>query len=409
MTGRRRTSAVGHRRRSEPAGHRADALRWAPEQPATISDDELRTIEPDLGIERSLGAERIERRRRDGRAVVIKRSGRRPRAELRREATVLEALRGDDVVELVGHTESDDADELITVDAGRSSLADPWSGSSSQRSATFASACTALANLHALGWFHGAVALDHVVVASDGTVRWCSLGSAGRTDADPSGADLDRVALMRSAHRVARTLPRAQLLRRQLGRLGDRPDPRRLARIFRRWSRRRTSSAAPWVRRRSPAPEDGRPTATTSGVVGALIALALAVIVVPRSCSSGPADVDGLVGRGAAASSIPDSPAVTDGRPEVIVNGERWRVGRPDDVTLVVDRDCDGRDDLLVLRTSTGEVFDFPPDSTDHSATSTSGRRLMRVPGARALTPPANCGPPGVRRDDGSVISILAP
>lgn len=382
------------------ASLRPDALRPPATGSPVARPDDLRTIEPDVDGGLPLGAERIERRRIGGRRLVVKRSGRRPRADLRREATVLGALQGDEVIEFVEHIESDDGDELHTIDAGSSSLADPWTGSSSQRSTTFAAACAALANLHARGWFHGAVALDHIVVADDGTVRWCSLSSAGRTDADPSGVDLDRVALMRAAHRVARTLPRAQLLRRQLARLGDRPDPRRLARVFRRWSRHRQRTAGLT-----------RPTAVSA--VAALIVAAGSTTVALRGCvDTAPNPDDG------AASSLPASstPSATasgtqsatppPARPEVVLDGSRRVVGRADDVPFVVDRDCDGRDDLVVLRPSTGEVFDFP---FTPNATSTPGRRILRVAGARSFEPQSSCGPPGLRRDDGSVIPVLSP
>jgi hypothetical protein len=388
-----------------------DALRSDTGRAPIARVDDLRTIEPELDGGRPLGAKRIERRRIDGHDVVVKSSGRRPRADLRREATVLAALRSADVVELIEHIESDDADELRTVDAGRSSLADPWSGSSSQRSATFASACTALANLHARGWFHGAVALDHVVVAGDGSVRWCSLGSAGRAETDPSGTELDRVALMRAAQRVARTLPRSQLLRRQLARLGDRPDPRRLARLFRRWSSSRTRFAArPAKSGRGAAHFMAAPsTRVAVGCVLFVIVVVVLALAIPRPSSLRPGDASEAARVGIAASSQPAGPAPTPSRPEVIVNGVRRSVGRPDDVPFVVDRDCDGREDLVVLRPSTGEVFDFPTDGAVPTATSSAGRRVIRVPGARGFASQSDCGPPGVQRDDGSVLPVLSP
>lgn len=392
MNERRRWTADAHQFDRSRAGHRTAALRTSASGPPRNRVDALRTIEPDAVSGPSLHAERIERRRVDGRELVVKRSGRRPRSDLRREAMVLATLQDADVITFVDHVESDDGDELHTVDAGRSSLADPWSGSSSQRSATFAAACTALANLHARGWFHGAVALDHVVVADDGTVRWCSLGSAGRADADPTGTDLDRVALMRAAGRVARTLPRAQLLRRQLARLGDRPDPRRLARVFRRWSRRRVRTAS-------------LPVPAARFAVVTCIAVAGTATLALRGC----ADVDPTNGGDAVGPTTsidpPDAAPVTT-RPQVVLDGIRRSVGRPEDVPLVVDRNCDGRDDLIVLRPSTGEVFDFP---TAPSGASTPGRRVLRVPGARTFAPQSTCGPPSVRRDDGTAIPVLVP
>ena len=387
-----------------------DALRPDTGRAPIARGDDLHTIEPEPDGGRPLGAERIERRQLDGHDVVIKRSGRRPRADLRREATVLAALRSADVIELIEHVESDDADELRTVDAGRSSLADPWSGSSSQRSATFASACTALANLHARGWFHGAVALDHVVVAGDGSVRWCSLGSAGRAETDSSGTDLDRVALMRAAQRVARTLPRSQLLRRQLARLGDRPDPRRLARLFRRWSSSRTRFAGrPAGRGRSAARFGAAPAAVVATAGALFVVVVVLALALPRPSSLSPGDADEIPRPGIASSSRSPSPAPTFSRPEVIVNGVRRSVGRPDDVPFVVDRDCDGREDLVVLRPSTGEVFDFPTDGAVPTETSSAGRRVIRVPGAQGFASQSGCGPPGVQRDDGSVLPVLAP
>ncbi len=117
----------------------------------------------------------------DGRAVVLKRSTGRLRSRARAEADVLGRLGAAPVVELVARRETDESTDLVLVDAGRTDLAEQVERENLDTGGlcgVLAAVARAVAELHELGWSHGAVCAEHVVVGEDGAVRLCSLGSA---------------------------------------------------------------------------------------------------------------------------------------------------------------------------------------------------------------------------------------
>ncbi len=406
------------------------------------------TVEPDYSDARDLCEERIERRVHEGREVVVKRARGPARTALRREATILESLDGDGVVELVDHRSAPWGDELWTVDGGPASLADPWNGTPAERAAWFGDGCRRLADLHARGWFHGAVTLDHLVVDGDGlTTRWCSLGSAGRIADDPDGQRLDRIAITRAAHRLARSLTGSLALRRRLDRLGDEADPRRIARAYQQWARRRagrrpgrglpalpaprlarlprlprlprrhrrqgarSTTVLPW---RRPAPSSLRhlpaALAATVAVVGAL------VVAVGTLRSSGWSEPRSPEPPDLATATTPDPVVVEPAATPSVVLGERTvRVGRAGDVAVTADARCSGAGRVFVLRPSTGEVFDFPtpppppPAAAGASTSPPTGRLLRRESGLVDLVAPPGCGPPLATRRDGSTTPVIPP
>ncbi len=430
-----------------PSGTDPDPTASLPPLDPLPSD--LLTLDPDLtpvdlcGVD-DLCRERIERRRTHGVDVVVKRANGGMRSVLQREAAVLEAVDGDEVVRIISYRRFDQHDELHTIDAGRAQLADPWGATPERRAAAFAEGCSALARLHAAGWFHGAVSLDHLVVDSAGTTRWCSLGSAGRI-LRPADTDLDKVAVTRAAHRLARSLPHARSLRRRLHRLGDDAEPRRLARIFRNWSRRARRSGQPrfdrlpqrlrdlslptdrlelaertdrlrWrrIRRFDPA---GRPGGRLPRAEWVIVAVTLPVLTATTLGIAGRACTSPEPPGGTTAPAAPAEPPGPSGSPEpsgptVEMDGRRGAVGRTGDVAVVSDLDCDGADDLLVLRPSTGEIFDFERSDSEHSddgAGGRQGRLVHRDRSTVSVEPTAPCGPAIARRSDGTSTAIVSP
>lgn len=419
------------RRRSLPPGRvggRAAPVPDATDQDTSAGIDlgaagplALHTIEPDWSDARDLCGERIERRRREGRNVVVKRAHGPGATSLRREAAVLQALAGPAVVEFVERLDTSTGEELWTLDAGAASLADPWSGSAAERAEAFAIGCSRLADLHASGWFHGAVALDHLVVdARSGAARWCSLGSAGRTAADPAGLRLDRVSITRAAHRLARSLPGAHGLRRRIERLGDEAEPRRLARTFRHWSRRRRT------RPMLPAAPEWRPgLARVVSAIGVAAVLTGALVAAGRNgerdggppadppdrATPGRAQVEPtLAGTGA-----DPAPEVEAPGPELELAGRMVRLGSQGDLVTLADIRCDGTTRPFLFRPDTGEVFDFPgwnpgtSGAADDPTVAIAGRLIARDRTFRGLRAGPACGPPIADRDDGSSTPVLPP
>ena len=152
------------------------------------------------------GDARVHRLTVSGVALVAKSARGGSRQHLRREAELLEHLRGLPVVELMALRDSDDRTDLVTIDAGERDLSRLDGLSPEQILRALADAAAAVAELHAAGWTHGALCAQHVVVSGDGAVRLCSLGSAAvrcdsqgelgpaaRSDVQQLVATIDRV------------------------------------------------------------------------------------------------------------------------------------------------------------------------------------------------------------------------
>ncbi len=350
------------------------------------------TLEPPPRAERHP----IARRRDDtGPAVVSKQAAGAGRSRLRREAEVLHALRGHGVVELLGSSETEDGTELLTLDAGRSTLAAQQQRPYRWRRRAFAAAAESLGAIHRTGWGHGAATLDHAVVDSAGSVRWCSLGSA-QSPGDAAGAiESDRRLLAAAALRFVPDGPGGRRLRRRILALGPCPAADELARTIR-------PTAGPSPAGRPSPPTVRRARRVTPGRVAVSLAATAAVLAVATGLGTPPS------GPGAATVRARDDAAATAPRgrsaPTVVMDGVTMGVGRAGDVATSVDPGCRGRTAVLLLRPATGEVFAFTTRPTGRFPV--AGRAVARVPGAIAWLPPEPCAPAIVRRSDGTTLGV---
>lgn len=307
-----------------------------------------------------------------------------------REAEVLRALAGGPVVELVGCRSVGGQVEMTTVDAGSSTLADAAHLPTRTVLRAAASACRSVVDLHRAGWGHGAIGPDHVVVGGRGRTTLCSLGRARPLVAAPELVTVDRCATFAvllqvaedleadSADRVRRRA--AQRVRSAVG-TADQDLLDVAAEI--------ESALAHRLERRRPS------TRATAALVAALTSAALfagAWTWGARPASPArPAAVRPSTGPSAAAT----------------LPADRVTVGRPGDAHVVVDLDCDGDEELLLLRPSTGELFVAPrvPDDVRPVRTVPAGH----LPGATTLTTSTaadGCASPLATMPDGSTVPV---
>ncbi|MFZ4519055.1 MAG: hypothetical protein ACOYOP_11740 [Microthrixaceae bacterium] len=341
----------------------------------------------------------------DGRRFVSKTATGARRGVLRREAEVLAALRGHGVVQLIRCHEGEDHTEVRTLDAGRSTLAGEEDRESRRRRATLAAAAAALAAIHGRGWSHGAVTLEHAVVDPAGEVRWCSLGSASNSGDVHGAIESDRRALLAAAVQLSAGIKGGRRLRRDLLALGPCPSPEVIARTVRPQDDR--SRQRGYRPRRAPAarrvPHIRIPEWTGGGrawprMAAAGVAVAVTVLVGVATLTRPPR------------APVPEFGAVrtaTTDRgpgPTVVLDGVILGVGRAGDAATVADPGCRGRPTVLLLRPATGEVFAFPSPPEDR--TPIAGRPVARVPGAMEWSPAGPCGPPSLRRSDGTTYRV---
>ncbi len=357
-------------------------------------------------------------------AVVVKAASGPGRDRLRHEAVVLRVLRGQRLVRLVELREDDRRTTLVMADAGSTSL-DALAGDAARTAAALSATCEAVASLHAAGWSHGALETTHVLVGPRDRIRLCSLSRARTLAEHPSGRDGDRAALLRlvescTGARPIRSGPVeawrwrrfARRLAARTDRLPDGPDPRSLGRIIRGCAPRRHGARTGRARRVRRTV--GAVAAMAVGLVGALVALALATadgrpdeparpsVAARRTVTTSPAQRCPPrlpPGPGFDPSGCP-GPVQVDGT-TVRTADLTFRVGRPGDVVVVADADCDGTSTVTVLRPGTGETFDFPLwADEDGPATATL---TTVVAGAVTLRPPTGrCGPVRIVLADGT-------
>lgn len=379
----------------------------------------------------------------DGRPVVVKSGTGRHRDALRREAALLAALPDGVAVDIVRVDDGDHVTSLVTheVTAAR----DPEG--SAERIGHAAQACRALARLHRAGWAHGRVDSGHLLFGPDG-VRLCSLGTAvsiaGHPDAGRSDISQLRALL------GDRLDPRSGRTRRERRRLGQAsrsveehlcvPEPElaaleALAGALEAMAARSTPVAIAWTGRRRAAPPPGRTRGARRSSRGRLMVSALSVMAAGvvllaairiEGCD-GPAwerplagtataAVDRKVRSGcwAAGSTDPDvdgdgcgDDVEVDGR-TIRLGRSRFQVGSPGDVARLGDWDCDGRATVLLLRPSTGELFEFREWAAPGAPVAVNPAAV--VAGARTLPPPgsAACPEPAVHTDDGTDVVVEA-
>lgn len=388
------------------------------------------TLEPPPGDDASRGGRRtadtptVRRETSADGSVVVKAASGAGRDRLRHEAVVLRVLRRHRLVRLVELREGDERTALVLADAGRTSL-DALAGDVRRTAAALSAACEAVASLHAAGWCHGGLEPTHVLLGPRDRVRLCSLSRARTLAEHPSGRDGDRTALLRlvdscTGARPIRSGPIdawrwrrfARRLAARTDRLPDGPDPRTLGRVIRGCTPRRHRT---WT----------GPARRVQRIVGAVAALAVAPlgVVVGLALATADGHPDHTAPRSVparrAVTTAPTSrcpprlpsgpgsdPSGCPGPVQVDGNTVRtadlaFRVGRPGDVVVVADADCDGASTATALRPATGETFDFPLwAGEDRPAT---GTLTTVVAGAVSLRPPpGRCGPVRVVLADGT-------
>lgn len=355
--------------------------------------------------------------------LVVKEATTSGRDDLRREAEVLEALRGPDVVSMVSLDDGPESTRLTLRDTGGPSLAAALvapTTTARDRMLLLAAACRTVAGLHASGWAHGRLCADHVLLTSRGRTRLCSLADAHPVQVDPATARLDRIALLRmvddltvTAHQAPRRRIleriRTGLLARRTARLPDDPDPLVLARILDRCAGRERRRPDRWLPR---APtrgittrRRGRPSPAAAGVASVVLAVTVAAVLGsstfddPPSVSTASADPSSsrTSDRAAPTASVIDGVVMFDGR--------RYRVGDSGDLVAVGDWDCDGTSTVAIITSGSDAVQVFDEWAT--AATPATARTIGHVPGATSISADGTrCGPPRVTTVDDRTIRV---
>ena len=325
---------------------------------------------------------------RDGQ-LVVKRRDEVDAEVIEREAEVLRALAGGPVVELVDCRCIGGQVELLTLDAGSSTLADAAHLPTRTVLRAAAASCRSVVALHRAGWGHGALEPDHFVVGGRGRTTVCSLGRAQRLVAAPELVTVDRTATFAALLLVADQLETgstdrvrrraAQTIRRAVG-----PADQDLLEVA---AAIESDMASRYERRAS-----GRRWLVAAGVLSIAALLAGAWTWTGREAR--PAQGPGL------------RPVPSPDTAATLPPG-RVRVGLPGDEHVVVDLDCDGDDELLVLRPATGDLFVAPrvPDGAHAVRTVPIGN----LPGAAALTTRTTadgCATPLATMSDGSAVPV---
>lgn len=352
--------------------------------------------------------------------VVVKRATGRDRSRLRHEADLIERVGSRRVVELVELLDDDEHTDLVLVDAGARTVADLDLSTPELTLRALQRLGEAVADLHEIGWSHGAICAEHAVVAPRGTVRLCSMSSARPLGAGTTSDD-DIAALLAVVHGVAArpvddlgpvAATRSRLTARRLRRLADRAlhdqehqgvEARELVRQLRLFRARHEvdpprRTAAPLGRVRSAAASWRSPAAAAAVALLALVALCLIVVrsdppqdlttgpstsaTTPTSASTalpGPTTVAGPTTAvttagitdpsGASAAGCEGLSVDIDGdgcddlvtvEGEVLhVDDRSYALGIPGDVVVVGDWNCDGVATARLWRATSGEVFEF--------------------------------------------------
>ena len=118
--------------------------------------------------------------RADGLVAIKSGSTRSGRMALEREALVLRQLRHPNVIELIDTERTKDRCALVTEFVGRTTLADVPATGARSVARTGAELITIMLELHELGWVHGRIIGEHVIVGRDGALTLCALGAAHR-------------------------------------------------------------------------------------------------------------------------------------------------------------------------------------------------------------------------------------
>ncbi|MFV0317956.1 MAG: hypothetical protein ACK5O2_13480 [Microthrixaceae bacterium] len=341
--------------------------------------------------------------RDSGQDVIVKVAPHALRPRLQREAEVLGRLSDQRVVTVVGITEGPDHDELTTLRHGSITLGDAGLLDSMRRGAALVSFCDALAGIHGAGWAHGGLEASHVLLDDTDEARLCSVG--GATEVGTASAAVladDRDALARIVDSVLRCPgsfeTRAQ--RRAWNRTSTRAlralaakrgllDASAMANLLRRAGLPGTDAPAgpdrAAVKRVPRRAARGRLSEITRRALGARVRRTLVFAAVPLALLGGALLARALGGPPGAhdmecaadiSGMLVDCGDITIDDNVVTAGGTRLEVGEPGDVLDVGDWNCNGRASVVLLRPSTGELWEFtrwasPEDQTEASLVGT--------------------------------------
>ena len=341
-----------------------------------------------------------------GQRILVKSATGRERSRLRHEAEVLGLLHLSALVDMLELKEEDDQTLLLLLDNGPRTLLWPLDMTGEELLRALQRCCTAVEQLHEAGWSHGSLRPEHVLLGARGRPKLCSLGDSqpllhlsNEKAAAAIQGDVDQLAAMfahvanfqiASMSRADRWRWRQQSRKlRQIAELNETSTTAlttselatavgelrcRTINSFG-FSRRGTT------RRATPTPGPARGLVTL-GAAAAGIALLFSAGFALTASSKTPSQTDSAQ----AAPTLPDSsgggcrlwPMVNKGSGQgvdidgdscpdhveiagqfITVDDLTYQVGLPQDRLAVGDWDCDGRATALLLRPSTGELFEF--------------------------------------------------
>lgn len=367
-------------------------------------------------IEDRFETAKISHRFIQGQRVLVKTATARERSRLRHEAEVLGLLKLSGLVEMIELKEEDDKTLLLLADNGPRTLLRPVDMSGEELLRSLQRCCTAVEQLHDAGWSHGSLRPEHVLLGARGRPRLCSLGDSQplshlpeRVAAAAVQADVEQLALLfahvasvqtapmsrserwrwkQQAHKLrqiaacsgsssgatsarelglaAEGLKSGQFQQRQargssMPRTSSRGPARGLATLgfaaaavalfftggfaLSAWSAAPPTTAAPTTAAPTTAPPiapstvQPNPPPTPSSTCGSwpISNLGLGVDVNGDSCTE-QVKIDGQF---------------------ITVGALSYQVGLPQDRIAVGDWNCDGQATVLLLRPSTGELFEF--------------------------------------------------
>jgi hypothetical protein len=298
---------------------------------------------------------------REGRPVLVRTGG----PWLRREAALLAAAAGPGVPEVVALEDDGTGVRLVTT------LAPPLPLVRGELARVGAEVAAILARVHAAGVVHGPLHDEHVL-GRPGAVLLGGWDAAGPGTPAADVAELGR------------------LLERHAG--GDRAVLALAARA--------TADGAPAMAALAASLEDlaapvatprWRPPPLALGGVALAGGLVLAGLLLGSRSDPRPAPATlGIPPAPTTSSTTSTSSTTTWPAHRVHItgnvverDGERWTVGRPGDVIVVGDWDCDGEVSPAVLRPATGRVWSFTGWSA--AGAPEAGRTLATIPGATSV------------------------
>ncbi len=351
-----------------------------------------------------------------GQRILVKSATGRERSRLRHEAEVLGLLHLSALVDMLELKEEDDQTLLLLLDNGPRTLLWPLDMTGEELLRALQRCCTAVEQLHEAGWSHGSLRPEHVLLGARGRPKLCSLGDSqpllhlsNEKAAAAIQGDVDQLAAMFAhvANFQIASMSRSDRWRwRQQSRT-----LRQIAELSETSTTALTTSelatAVGELRSRSINPLRHRSRATTRRTIPApgpargLVTLGAAAVGIALLFSAGfaltassktPSQTDSaqaapsLPATTVPATTAPDAsgggcglwPMINNGSglgvdidgdscPDdveiagqfITVDDLTYQVGLPQDRLAVGDWDCDGRATALLLRPSTGELFEF--------------------------------------------------